>query len=225
MSKSAPTPPLSIDPDEEQPVTAPPAPPRPAAVAPLAQPETLFVFDPSASAEYIGDPDKLNTWRRHSILLQDARGNQVEKVYAFRHGAPTEMPAAHAMKFLKAEGFIVQAKGGRTIRPVRDPLADVGAPGPQLEADECIANLGELTLPALLKRAGIMPGGEQFAGNSQRDDVVAFIVNARREKAARNAAAVSRRPGAAMDENSDPALSDMADPEAFERAFGDTSQE
>ncbi len=172
----------------------------------------LYVIDTSTSGHHDGATDARK--RRHEVLVGGAA-----HVWAFVHGHPTKMPRADGLKFLRAKGFIVKDQSGRTLGAVTDPLSLEQGAGVALAPDQVVANLRELTMPALLARANVLDGGEKFGGNSARDEIVAFLVEARRKAlppAPGRAAAAAR----VMDESTAPESGDHLPPEDFERLFG-----
>jgi hypothetical protein len=134
------------------------------AVAP-APPTDLMVTDTTATPNY---PKRI-----HTIVVA---GTEIS--YTFEAGKPTQMPLAHAMKFVKNEAFIVvDPATGRRYEPFADPsqrqvqIASL-APG------QVIASLDELTSKALLFRCQSLNGGERYGANSDRREMIAFIVAA-----------------------------------------------
>lgn len=106
--------------------------------------------------------------RTHDLLYNGV----VESVH-FAYGQPTVLPFEKALKFQK-EGFIVQDPDGRVLSVA---TTAEGALAGQLQPNETIARLDELTRPALLLRAMSKPGGEMFTRETHRETLVMFLMN------------------------------------------------
>ncbi|WP_341893743.1 hypothetical protein [Ferrovibrio terrae] len=111
--------------------------------------------------------------REHTILV-----NGDEITHLFEHGKAKRMPASHAMKFVKHKAFIVtDPNTGKRYEPIADPSqrqVNIHA----LSPSQVIASLDELTNKALLNRCHTLNGGERYGGNSERNEMIAFIVAA-----------------------------------------------
>lgn len=127
------------------------------------RPTKMFkVTDTSATAAF---PN-----RTHEIIL-----NGEVKSIKFQYGEPTSLPFEEAAKFQKSEGFIVTNDDGDVmVKPSDVPPAVMHT----MKTNECVARFDELTKDALYIRAVMLPGGEMFKGNSSKDELIAFLVDA-----------------------------------------------
>lgn len=116
--------------------------------------------------------------RTHEIVVgRHPDGSPQVARYALASDTPTVMPLDHAMKFLVDRAFRVVGPDQQIIRPVEKvegQLANI-----PLEPDQVIARLDELEVTALLKRAKMLPDSHVLGGNSDKADIVAFIVASR----------------------------------------------
>ena len=109
--------------------------------------------------------------RRHDVLLEHGG----EKTYEFKANKWTKMSAAHAIKFLCDEAFVVsESEGGPRIKPII--TRPEGGAIPTLKPDECIARYEELLQSALLIRAQMKQGGELFSQNAKKADLIEFLM-------------------------------------------------
>ncbi|WP_341702622.1 hypothetical protein [Ferrovibrio sp.] len=128
------------------------------------EPETMLVTDTTAVPS--------NPRRVHTVVI-----NGMPIDYTFEAGKPVEMPAAHAMKFVRVPEFIVTTKEGRRLEPIANPITR-HVSIQTLDPGQVVAGLNELTNTALLHRAQVLNGGEKYGANSSRDEVIAFIMAA-----------------------------------------------
>lgn len=112
--------------------------------------------------------------RTHEIVVDKRRVS-----YKFSVNAPIEMPESHARKFLPIESFAVcdmdEARIFPTV-PLNKGVVDKIA----LADNECVARLEELTIDALVARANVLPGGERISKNYGKDEVITFLLAARK---------------------------------------------
>jgi len=102
--------------------------------------------------------------------------------YQLKADTPTWMPSAHAAKFLSDPSFVVLDEKKIQINniPHADSLrAGESATILDLEPDEVVAKLGELSDQALLARANRLPGGEVYAPDASRSELEAFCSTTR----------------------------------------------
>lgn len=128
------------------------------------------VFDLNA----VGKKDGKDVVRTHSVIT--ARSGDVvdTKSYDLNAEKGTKMPLSHAMQFLHP-GFRVIGADGKVIKPV-EKRERIVVPV-QLKADELLACIDELSDEALFKRAKILPMSEYIDLDTDRDKMIAFIVN------------------------------------------------
>ena len=101
--------------------------------------------------------------------------------YSFAFGIPTEMAESHARKLVPIiEGFDVRNEQDIRVLPTIPVTKGYGGKDQLLADDECVARLSELTMPALLERAWVLPGGEKITKNVGKDDIVNFIRDSRK---------------------------------------------
>lgn len=129
-------------------------------------PETLNVQDMNCSAQY--------PVRVHEIIV-DGETHRVEMKYSKK----TQLPYALAMKFLIDKSFHVTDETGKRIRPT---AKTPDGKAMQLEDNQVVAYLDELTQGALAERAAAAPGGEMFKGNSKKDEMIEFLIANRQNK-------------------------------------------
>lgn len=149
----------------------------PAAEKPIAA-RTLFVLDTTAT------PDVRE--RSHDMMVDG-----IVTPFKFEYGKPRELPYAIAVKFLRHSAFLLtDAKGSRLAYQRRPKQPDELGAGEQfkLGEDEVVARYDELSSHALQQRVLEMPDGDRFAENPKRDEMIAFIVAARKAKEAANKA-------------------------------------
>ena len=134
-------------------------------MAGIAQPETLQVVDSTAGAN--------SPAREHEIQVGDGR----RVVYSFKHQSPVRMPFDHAMRFRPMDSFIVLDDEGERYEPnpVTPPDAEI-----ELAEDEVVARYEELTAEALFARAKELPGSDDLKRNSQKTEIIAFLVESSR---------------------------------------------
>ena len=127
--------------------------------------EGAYVIDPTVSPN--------GPARTHEQLWSDGRIEQ----YTFEFQKPLLVPLSHALRFLE-NGFkvFVDEQCTRALKQTRSARdGHSGHVVQQLAEDEVIANLEELTAPALYKRAVTLPGGDAFKPNSKKADLVEFV--------------------------------------------------
>lgn len=125
------------------------------------QPTHLYVTDTSATDS--------SGVRKHHVPLN---GEMVE--VSFTYGKPTKIPYELAVKFL-IPGFIVEDGEGRNVGA---PPQTNDAVRFQINDDEVVAKLDELTTMALQIRAIARVGGEIFVGEEDgvnRDELITFL--------------------------------------------------
>lgn len=159
-------------------------------------PEFLMVLDTNAT-----DPDRP---RVHTIIV-DGLPKDIE----FARAKSVKLPFSQAVKFLKAEGFIVSDDAGTVYKPTAEGKTTDGSKL-VLNPDQCIASYDELTMDALAIRANQRPGGERFKKNSKRPEVIAFLSQGGAEavKASTNAKGAPSPAGADEDVSTDDASED-----------------
>lgn len=150
---------------------------------PFISDESMLVLDTTAT------PSELNPTgeRIHAQLI----GNFPQQ-FKFLPGKGTSLPAAVAHKFLQHEAFRLVDESGSELPYERTPKqpSDLGA-GEKLNLadNETIARFDELSNKALLRRVLPLPGGEQFSEKANnRQEIIDFIIEHRRQKAAENKA-------------------------------------
>ena len=106
-----------------------------------------------------------------------ARPHEVKPgvIYHLHADEACYMPEAHARVFLKDGAFKVQNEEGEEVTPLL-PNALVRTAPVVLPIDQVIAGLHELTIAALVTRAGIRPGGDRFNNGSTRQELIDFLV-------------------------------------------------
>lgn len=124
---------------------------------------TLFVLDTNCRPGF--------EVRVHQVALDN--GGFVS--YEFKEHEKLEMPAEHAMKFLKDEAWIVIDHEGKRVRPITDVKA--GQEIPKLGPNQVVATWDELTAVALLVRTMMRRGGEKFKKGSKKDDLIEFLTS------------------------------------------------
>lgn len=140
-------------------------------------PAKLYVIDTTA---------KPGASRTHDILIDG-----VTKPFTFEYGKPSELPFAVAMKFLKHDAFKMADAEGNLIefkRRPKQPEELQAGETLKLADDETVARLEELSTTALHTRVLEMPGGERFAQNPVRDEMLEFIIAHKAKARAVNAA-------------------------------------
>ena len=88
-------------------------------------------------------------------------------------GEGTEVPLAAALKFLKDDAFVVVDHHGNRMK-MKGPAA--GRPGIVLPPHQTIANLEELSVPALVDRCKLLPGSEGVTKNWGKKRLIQFIM-------------------------------------------------
>lgn len=183
------------------------------APAALKKERKLYVIDNTCGPEHDGSTPK--NWRTHVVLVEGR-----ERPIKFKYGEATEVDFAVGMKFLKHEAFEVRdPNSGAKLEAIPDILKRSIGQGEELAADQIIARLDELTLPALLMRSAGLDGGEKYGTNSARDEIIAFLLDKTRERAKQIATARPAR-AAVMDESSAPDKADTVTGDEFDRMFG-----
>lgn len=172
----------------------------------------LAVIDNTCEPGHDGSTPK--AFRIHTVLV-----NGRETPVKFKYGEATVLDFPIGMKFLKLPEFDVRdPQSGTKLEPIADPLKRVIGHGEELAADQIIARLDELTLPALLMRSASLDGGERFGTNSAPGEVIAFLLDQTRARA--KAAAAAKKPAVAvMDEASAPDKADTLGGDDFDRMF------
>ena len=128
----------------------------------MATSQKLYVMDLGCSPKH--------PVRTHSIMNPD--GSEAE--YKLTRTEPVEMPYLHGVKFLRDPAFHVADAEGNRLTPT--PQAPAG-PGPiQLEKDQVIARLDELTKHALAIRVAQAPGGHARK-DAGKEDLIEFLAN------------------------------------------------
>lgn len=130
---------------------------------------TLFVRDTNCRAGF----EK----RTHRVALD----NGGFASYTFTQDEKLEMPAGHAMKFLKDEAWVVTDHEGNRILPIEEVKS--GQEIPKLRVDQVVARWDELTAQALLTRAQMRRGGEKFRQGAKKSDLIAFLTSEAEVKA------------------------------------------
>lgn len=89
------------------------------------------------------------------------------------HGEGTEVPLADAVQFLRDPSFVVLDRKGKKMEMKAPPKsrADI-----KLPVHQTIANLDELSIPALVTRVKMLPGSDGFTKNTGRKKLVQFIM-------------------------------------------------
>ncbi len=100
----------------------------------------------------------------------EARSGQAYDLYSNKD---CEMPLEDAYTFLIDKAFEVKGPGGEIIRP---PSTKSAAGRIELDDDEVIANLEELTNDALLKRCKRYDGSGGIRINTRKDEKIAFLI-------------------------------------------------
>lgn len=123
------------------------------------EPAMFQVTDSSATMHY--------PTRVHEIILN----GKVERI-TFNHGEPTLLPFEKAAKFQR-EGFTMLSEDGTELKRPSDtpPVVQLS-----IKSSEVVARLEELTQEALFLRASILIGGEKFGKNSNKKDMIAFLI-------------------------------------------------
>jgi len=155
--------------------------------------DMVLVFDPSAPNEF-DEKTKELVKRVHEIMLEGAK-----RQFYFQYGQGTKMPRAAGMKFL-ASGFDVREIEGKIIKAAPKGPDIHSTERFVLGAEQVVANYDELTSEALLKRVNATYGGDGFSSQSQRSEMVAFLLAHRRKEAAEISAAINSRAGLEADE-------------------------
>lgn len=112
--------------------------------------------------------DTTATSPRTHVMLDD-KGNKVSFTFPNDHES-IDVPYQYALKFARIPEFHVTDPNGRLIRAVPQRR---GSGGIQLNGDECIAKLEELTNAALLVRCQ-NAGGSQNK-NTPKPQLIAFL--------------------------------------------------
>ncbi|WOF74139.1 hypothetical protein QMT40_001786 [Parvibaculaceae bacterium PLY_AMNH_Bact1] len=154
--------------------------------------ETLFVLDTTC---------KEDVNRTHEMPFE---GRTVP--ITFKYDTPRELPFALAIKFLKTPSFVCTDEEGTPIPfdgiPKQPGELQAGEEL-QLQPNEVVAKLDELTVDALVLRANVLPDGEKLNKRSGKDNLIAFIVDKTTEQNAANT-----RSEGGEDEFTPPALDD-----------------
>lgn len=117
--------------------------------------------------------------RVHELRVEGGR----KQSFTFEYGKPLEMLETVARQLVPiVEGFEVLDEQGVRVLPTI-PVTQGYGDKIALEDDQCVARFSELSLPALLNRAWVMPGGEGLTAKSKREDVIAFIQKTRTAQA------------------------------------------
>lgn len=123
--------------------------------------ETLFVEDTNCSSRY---PE-----RAHEFIVN---GDE-RQIHTFKYLEKLEMPIGAAMRFTVDEAFRVTDHDGKRFDPA-PKLVDRSLPI-EVGDDECIAKFEELTQHALLARAVVEPGSDEFHRSTKKDELCAFL--------------------------------------------------
>ena len=124
---------------------------------------TLMVKDLTATAD--------NPSRTHELII----GGRIEK-FIFAYGEYLVLPFNTAIRFSQNPGFVVEHKDGRSFEaPPSDVDERSETPKIELADDEVIARFDELTKPALVLRAQLLPGGEDITDRIGKGDVIEFL--------------------------------------------------
>lgn len=118
-----------------------------------------------------------------SNARQGPRTHEVKEgvSYDLHAGKPTEMPRSHAAIFLRDPAFRVMNAQGVRLTPLPQAEADAAqARKLALASDETVAKFAELTDAALLARVASRPGGDYVAVTGNRDQMIAFLLEAPR---------------------------------------------
>lgn len=130
--------------------------------------------------------------RSHEIIIHeyDDGRDPDTKIYALTRegdGDGVEMPFPHAMKFLVDKAFVVKNRRGDRIAPPAKTEGGLGAL--QLQPDQVVANLSELSKQSLYKRCAMLPGGERVATTDEPGVMIEFLVqNEKRRRRVTSAA-------------------------------------
>lgn len=125
--------------------------------------------------------------RKHVLII-----NGLPKEFTFEFTKPLSLPFAEAQKFLQHDNFVLIDDNGNQIVPRRLPKQphELGAGETLAMADdEVIARLDELNNAALLARAVLLKGGEQFVDKPERRALIDFLVGERQKSDKINKAA------------------------------------
>lgn len=112
---------------------------------------------------------------RHAPRFHEAA---IGVVYALTADRICPMPRSHAVKFLCDPAFEVTDEHGDVQRPVTKALPATGG-GVILRPGQIIANPEELTTPALLLRASMIPGApENLGAATARERLINIVLSA-----------------------------------------------
>lgn len=142
--------------------------------------ETLFVWDTTAAPGQI---------RTHEVIVKkDSKGRIATKSYSLSNDKACEMPAPHALQFLRDDAFVVAAtpeleqRDEQRIRPVKARTEHVNVIA--LSENETIAEWSELSDEALVRRAHAFPTADKPGVEASRAELIVFLTEASRIKKA-----------------------------------------
>lgn len=151
---------------------------RASAPTPSPTRSVLYVYDTTAAPQ---------ATRIHDVIAKkDARGQILTKSYPLSNEKPCEMPAAHALQFLRDDAFIVctdpvpEEREESRLRPVKARSENVNVIA--LTENETIADWSELSDEALVRRAHAFPSADKPNDGASRAELVVFLTEASRVK-------------------------------------------
>jgi hypothetical protein len=121
--------------------------------------------------------------------VHDMYDGKLLKPFEFKAGAPTRLPFAVAIKFLRISAFKRTDEHGNLLPYSRQPKQpeELGA-GEKLEIadNQTVARYTELSTMALVQRALELPGGEVVIATKDRDRMIDFIIEQKKKKRVAN---------------------------------------
>ena len=117
----------------------------------------------------------INCTVRYPERFHDIYVEEETFTYKMVRNKHTEMLYEHACQFAQHDGFEVIDEKGKVFKPLRELRDQMGEITNQLDPDEVVANLEELTNDALADRANAMGGS--FARTHAKVKIIDFIAN------------------------------------------------
>lgn len=117
--------------------------------------------------------------RKHDVVTRVYKAtdgsiaNVDTQTYELWRDKPTRMPQEHALKFLCDPAFKVLKPDGVRVMPV--PKPDPSKPLTQLEDDQLVVDISELSHEALVRRVMVLPGSEEMSVDAADADLVKFL--------------------------------------------------
>ncbi len=136
-------------------------------------PNVLFVWDTTAA---------LGAVRNHDVIMSKNKvtGAVLTRTYGLASDKACKMPAEHALQFLRDKAFVVSTvedldtRDANRVQPVKQRVEKVNVL--TLSENETIAEWGELSTEALVRRAHAFPADEKPDVKASRAELIAFLV-------------------------------------------------